>query len=372
MHSQEILVFYVRHLQYGIPVHCVREIFPLPELTPAPDAPGDIIGLLNWRGQVLPVMHLDRRLGQPMQPCSLSDSIIVIDWHNIQVGVLVNQVEDVISIDSQCIEQEIDYGRDNHINTAFLTGVAKQSNRMLLLLNLEALIRLADDVAMMIWKSEMLAYGMDDDGQLDDSSQTFLQADTPPSIPESELKAADFYTLYCPTATDYERSVFQKRTEDLKRSHEHQSQTLTNPIAVLKLANEYLGLPLAWVREFISLAKINPIPCCPNHIVGNLNLRGEIVTLVDIKSMLNLNLNGVDHQPFKNVKAVIVQVGEIIAGIAVDDIHEILYSHESSVSTSQDNQHWVTGVTSYDQKLISILDLPALMRSDVLSVNESA
>ncbi|MGB8701308.1 MAG: chemotaxis protein CheW, partial [Thermosynechococcaceae cyanobacterium] len=157
MNNHEFLIFRLRQLQYGIPVSYVREIFPLPEINPVPDAPGDIIGVLNWRGKVLPVMHLDRRLGQPMQPCRLSDRVIAIEWEGIQVGVIVNAVEDVLPLEDDWIDQDIAYGRENQINTAFLSGVAKLETNMLLLLNIDALIRLADDVAVLMWESELQA-----------------------------------------------------------------------------------------------------------------------------------------------------------------------------------------------------------------------
>jgi purine-binding chemotaxis protein CheW len=380
MNTDEFLIFRLRQLQYGITVSCVREIFPLPEINPVPEAPGDIIGLLNWRGKVLPVMHLDRRLGQPMQPCRLSDSVIVIEWEGIQVGMIVNQVEDVISLEKQLIDHDITYGRENYVNTAFLAGVAKIGAEMLLLLNTDALIRLADEVAILIWESELQAreaqagqpnsLGSILDVELDNhlsvnqgtkSLRSQAQTSISPSL-------ADFYSSYCPEATVGERQIFAQRAAELKQAHGDETQVGTKPIAVLELAGEYFGIELELVKEFINLPKIHPIPCCPTHILGNLNLRGEVVTLVDLKSTLHLNT-----AQLQEPKIVITQIGNTVTGIAIDDIHDVLYIREAEMSGIRDNEsHWIQGITPYESKVVSILNLPQLIQSDLLSINEVA
>jgi purine-binding chemotaxis protein CheW len=366
MNTSDFLTFRLRQLQYGIPVSHVREIFPLPEINPVPEAPGDIIGLLNWRGKVLPIMHLDRRLGHPMQPCRISDSVIVIEWQGLQVGVIVNQVEDVLSLDESLINQDIAYGRENHINTAFLAGVAKLETKMLLLLNADALIRLADEVAILIWESELQAQVAEEATPDVSLSMESVNLQSPS---EEELITTDFYALYCPEATATDRAIFQKRAEELKQSHEEESQTTATPIAVLGLGGEYFGMKLDSVREFIHLPKINAIPCCPTHILGNLNLRGEVVTLVDIKATLNLKSES-QNKP----KVVIAQVGETVAGITIDEVCDILYINEAEMLATADSEvnRWVQGVTPYQNKMVSVLNLSYLFESDVLSVNEVA
>lgn len=362
MNTSDFLTFRLRQLQYGIPVSCVREIFPLPEINPVPEAPGDIIGLLNWRGQVLPIMHLDRRLGHAMQPCRLSDRVVVIEWQGIQVGVIVDRVDDVLSLEDRFIEQDFGYGRENHINTAFLAGVAKLETKMLLLLNTDALIRLADEVAILIWESQLQTT----EAEINGNHLPTEEADRQTSA-EVEPITANFYALYCPDATVADRAIFQRRAEELKQSHEADLRAETTPIAVLGLGGEYFGLKLDAVREFVDLPKVNPIPCCPTHILGNLNLRGEVVTLIDIKATLNLKA---EHHG--KPKVAIAQVGEVVAGIAIDDIWDILYINEADLlnCAGSETHPWIQGVTPYQNKMVSILNLPRLFQSDNLCVNE--
>lgn len=366
MNTLDFLTFRLRQLQYGIPVSYVREIFPLPEINPVPEAPGDIIGLLNWRGKVLPIMHLERRLGHSLAPCRVSDRVIVIEWQGLQVGVIVDQVEDVLSLEEHLIDHDLAYGRENHTNTAFLAGVARLETKMLLLINPDALIRLADEVAILIWESQLQAQAAEaaiaQNTSLQSSTDSHTAAEVEPAI-------ANFYTLYCPDATVADRAIFQRRAEELRQSHEDDRRAETTPIAVLGLGGEYFGLKLDAVREFVDLPKVSPIPCCPPHILGNLNLRGEVVTLIDIKATLNLKAEQCD-QP----KVVIAQVGEVVAGITIDDVWDILYINEENLlnSSGSEANPWIQGVTPYQNKMVSILNLPGLFQSDTLSVNEVA
>jgi purine-binding chemotaxis protein CheW len=372
MNTSDFLTFRLRQLQYGIPVSYVREIFPLPEINPVPEAPGDIIGLLNWRGKVLPIMHLDRRLGHAMPPCRLSDRVIVIEWQGIQVGVIVDQVEDVLSLDEHLIEQDFAYGRENHINTAFLAGIAKLETKMLLLLNTDALIRLADEVAILIWERQLQAPATEtaiaahQESAPNDRAEFDTEVQT---TSEAEPITTNFYALYCPNATVADRAIFQRRAEEIKQSHEEDSRAETIPIAILGLGGEYFGLKLDAVREFVDLPKVNPIPCCPPHILGNLNLRGEVVTLIDIKATLNLKAEQQQGKP----KVAIAQVGEVVAGIAIDDIWDILYINEEDLANSAGSETnlWIQGVATYQNKMVSVLNLPQLFQSDTLSVNEA-
>jgi len=91
MKNKQYLTFRLHDLQYGIEAALVQEMFPLPELPPVPEATTNIMGLLNLRGQIVPIMHLDLLQGQPVKGCSISDYVIVLQWENLQIGIVVHQ-----------------------------------------------------------------------------------------------------------------------------------------------------------------------------------------------------------------------------------------------------------------------------------------
>ena len=374
METQSYLIFSLQEFPFGIAAPHVREIFQLPELTSIADAPGDIIGILNLRGQILPVMHLAKRLGQPVQACSLSDSVIVVDWQGLQVGVVVNQVEDVYAFEAAAIESEPVYGRSTPVNTTFVAGVAKEEDRLITLLNPETLIRDTEEVALMVWEAKLNSL---DSESTPNSEEISLKGHADPLVdqavaPETHSALTNFFDLYCPGITPAEQLIFRQRAIALRPSLETTDDSELLSLAVVGLGEEYFGLALKEVREFINIGTITPIPCCPPHIVGNINLRGEVMTLVDIRKALNL-AKGDNHLD----KAIVIEVDDVIAGITVDEVVDVMdlpTSEMTALPTAVPKQYqaFFQGTTLYHQKPLSILDLSKLLSQGGLIVDQAA
>ena len=363
MDTQTYLIFTLKALESGIETTQVREIFKLPELTPIADAPGDIIGILNFRDTVLPVMHLAKRLGQDSPVCQLSDNIIVMEWQGLQVGIVVDRVYDVQSFPSSSIEPVPTYGLRDHRHTAFASGVVKADDALMVLLNPETLIRQTDDVALMVWEAK-LSGDLEQPSELSTAypSEQVFQAQ---SIPV----ATDFFSLYCPQATLAERQIFQQRALSLKYPLERSDISRLTALAVVGLGEEYFGIELQQIREFINTRSVTPIPCCPTHILGNMNLRGEVTTLIDIRKALNLPISDK-----KVTKAVVIEADNIVAGITVDQVIDVVYLPPEEVfsmpvAMSKQCQALFQGAAHYYQKTLSILDLSAILAQGNLVVD---
>ncbi|MEO0803127.1 MAG: chemotaxis protein CheW [Cyanobacteria bacterium J06642_2] len=375
MNDRSFLTFTSNDLRYGISTTLVREIFPLPELTPIAEAPGDTLGVLNLRGQIVPVMHLNRRVsalgnrGRLVEHCQLSDNVIAIEWEGLLVGAIVHQVNEVLTLSDRDMSPEPDYGRLGRVNTAFLQGIATVGDELIALLNPEALIRMPDEVAAMAWEQQAtLEWVSDSDGNVGISPETG-ESDAADGVSGS---LADFYTLYCPQATAGERKLFRQRADALRQPLEG-SETADDvlPFAVIGLAGEQFALNLTAVKEFINVRNLTAIPCCPPQIVGNTNLRGEVLTLIDIRRALNLTATSVEV----SAEAVVVQVDDIVAGIAVDRVFDVAYVPKTAtrpldtVATQQDA--FLSGTTDYGDRLVGILDLPRLLTQGGLVVNDA-
>jgi purine-binding chemotaxis protein CheW len=345
MSTQTYLTFQLQNLQYAISTDHVLEIFPLPELQIVPEIPADILGVINLRGRVLPVMHLRRRLGQSTPVCQASDTIIVVECQGVQVGMIVDQVNEVCAIDWFHIDQDLAYGRDSHVNTAFLLGVTQLGDDQILLLNPQALIVLADEVADWVNPSDGLANNVE-------RLQAIARA--------QPYLTTDFYQLYFATATVAERQLLQNRAVALRQFAAVNDTSRLIPLAVFGLGGEYFGMNLELVREFIKVQNVRPIPCCPAQIIGNMNLRGEIMTLVNIRPALHLkNSSG-------STEAIVAQVGDLVAGISIDELHDIFYLDPTDLATvpvanQSSRQGLVTSTIPYRQQLLSILNLPQLL-----------
>ena len=359
--NQTYLMFRHSNALYGIEAHRVREIFQLPELTLIADAPKDIMGSLNWRGKLLPVMHLDLRLGLPLKPCQLSDSVIVMEWQGIQVGLVVHQVLDVQSVTTTAQESAPDYGRSHQINTAFVAGIAKVDTELVVLLKPETLIRQPDEVAMLIWEAELAP-------PEDPEEPAVLETEWQAHVTANHV-GSNFYDRYCAAIPPAEQAIFRQRADELRPPLTDDSeQTDRLPLAIIGLDEDYFALELDKVREFINVQHVTPIPCCPSHIVGNINLRGEVMTLVDIRTALQKT-----PSTAVTAKAIVVEVDDVVAGIPVDAVLDVMYLPRTGITevpmaTSQ--QEYFQGFASYRDQHLRILDLPTLFATGGLAVDQ--
>ncbi len=312
MDNQSFLTLRVQDLRYAIATTQVLEIIKLPELMPVANMPDDIIGILNYRGLALPVMQLSRRLGKTQDQCSLSDSLIVVEWQDFKVGIVVHTVEEVQEIESQDIATGFSLGRESDINVAFLSGVATLDDEMVMLLNPEALIRKPDALA-----------ELTDEAKAEDLALGGIEQSA------AELTGTSFLERYCPWATEEERAVFRQRAEALRPVQGSSEEQAFSAVAVMRLGEDYFGLDLNSVREFIQVSGVTPLPCCPQHILGNMNLRGEVMTLVDIRSALRVAGEAIAEPE----KAIVVDVDDIVAGITVDQVCDIVQFDRDEIAS---------------------------------------
>ena len=345
MENKPYLIFSLDDLQYGIDALLVQEIFYIPEIITIVEAPKDIVGVLNWRGKTIPVMHLSLRLGNQLKECHVSDSVIVLNYDGLQIGVIVNNVKKVENVSQVLIESNLDYGRVKDINSRFVAGIAEVSYDTVILLNHHNLLRDPEAVKALIGE---------DDQDLDDSSLI-----------------KNFYATCCPSATPKDKVIFRERADNLRQLAIDDSSTELNSLAVIGLNNEYFGIDLKLIQEFTTIRNVAPIPCCPSHIVGNMNLRGEILTLIDISSALNMPL----AKTHDGIKAIVVNVENLIAGFLVDEVFDVMYLHPSDVislpiAANSNNQGYLRGTVAYAGNMLTILDLHKLLTNNLLVVNE--
>ncbi|MBW4665390.1 MAG: chemotaxis protein CheW [Chroococcus sp. CMT-3BRIN-NPC107] len=347
MKNKPYLIFSLHDLHYGIDSLLVQEILHLPELVSVVEAPKDIVGVLNLRGKIVPIMHLGLRLGNLSPQCSLNDSVIVLDYDGLQIGIIVSNVYEVKNIDESLIEKEIDYGRIKDVNSRFVEGIANFSNDTIILINYSSLLRDSQGIEALL---------REENNEQDLNTTSLIN---------------NFYTICCPQATPQEKVIFAERANNLRQSANNiDSQELIS-LAVVGLNNEYFGLDLKLVQEFTNVRNITPIPCCPSHVVGNMNLRGEILTLIDIRSILNMPL----AKKIDGGKAIVVSVEDEVAGFPVDEVFDVMYLHPSAVNClpiagNFTNEEYFRGTVVYSGSILTVLDLPKLLTNKSLVVNE--
>ncbi|WP_448514374.1 chemotaxis protein CheW [Parathermosynechococcus lividus] len=313
-----------------LPLPVVEELINLPELATIPEAPVDIIGVMNVRGELVPVMHLGCRLGMTHPRCQETDVVILMAACGLRFGVLVNHVEDVVAIAPEDLLPEPDYGHLSAVNTAFVAGVARVHDELAIVINVERLIREPAAVA------------------------NFASSVSEPDLESSAYH--DFYARYWPTATPAQQALLKERQQHLSRSHEQTNEADERlSVGVFELAGELFAVPVTEIQQFIDLDRVAPIPGAPPFIVGHLHLQGNVIPLLDIREPLRLT-----RSPLPLKKAMVVSVNVMMTAILIQDIQTIMtYDYQqvqlSSFLSTHDNGH--VGSIIQGSHVIKLLNL---------------
>ncbi|HEY9878360.1 MAG TPA: chemotaxis protein CheW [Leptolyngbyaceae cyanobacterium] len=350
MKDQPYLLFALHNRYYGIEAQAVREIFFLPEICGVAEAHSTLVGVLNLRGALLPVVDLSQHLGQGLHNYALSDSIIVLTQDDQHIAVVVSHVFDVVRLTLETSVANLFDRQSSSEQIPNSLGLAQWEDRVVTLLDATALVR---------------------------ASQAHL--------PSTSLQGAAFQgatlhgttTLFqerfFPQATPEEKIRLRERAESLRHAAAEDRFHEQIPLAVVGMQGERFALPVEYIREFTPIRGVTPIPCCPSHVVGNMNLRGEILTLVDIRQVLQLEAS--DQGTLS--QAVVVQVDNLIAGITVEMVYDVMYVRPASiapipVATHSVHEEYLRGVVTFQKYQVSLLDLNKLLTGDELLVNEAA
>ncbi|AWI06288.1 chemotaxis protein CheW [Clostridium drakei] len=132
------LTFSVGKESYGIEIKYVKEIIGIQEITEVPELPDYVKGIINLRGKIIPVM--DVRLRFKKEPKEYNDRtcIIVIDVEEISIGLIVDNVSEVLTIEEENIVPPPDLKTGFH--NRYVKGIGKVGNEVKLLLDCQKVL----------------------------------------------------------------------------------------------------------------------------------------------------------------------------------------------------------------------------------------
>jgi purine-binding chemotaxis protein CheW len=143
--ERQLVVFDLAGENYGVDINAVREIIRIQQVTHVPDAPEYVEGVMNLRGNVIPVIDLRRRLGLRANDATAESRVVVVDIAGHGIGVIVDAVREVLRIPTASIEPASAVISTE--DSFYLEGIAKLDNRLLILLDIDrALAEQVDDV----------------------------------------------------------------------------------------------------------------------------------------------------------------------------------------------------------------------------------
>lgn len=138
----QLVVFSLGREEFAVEVTQVREIIRMEEITRMPKSPYFVEGIINLRGQIIAVIDLAKRLNIEPGERSTETRIIVVEAGDVRVGMIVDSVSEVLRIGADAVEPSPTMATD--VSAAFLRGVVKHDNRLIILLDLAKVLSLEE------------------------------------------------------------------------------------------------------------------------------------------------------------------------------------------------------------------------------------
>ena len=139
-----------------------------------------------------------------------------------------------------------------------------------------------------------------------------------------------------------------------------------------KLDNETYGINVMRVQEVLRYTEIAPVPGAPSYVRGIINLRGNVVTVIDTRQRFGL----MNAEISDNTRIVIIEADKQVVGIMVDSVAEVVYLRQSEIETApnvgnEESAKFIQGVCNKNNELLILVELDKMMSEEEWSELES-
>src|SRR5690606_34009371 len=146
------------------------------------------------------------------------------------------------------------------------------------------------------------------------------------------------------------------------------AQTAEDPIlqwVTFRLDNETYGVNVMQVQEVLRHTEIAPVPGAPAYVLGIINLRGNVVTVIDTRHRFGLE----PGEMTDNTRIVIIEAEKHVVGILVDSVAEVVYLRQSEIETApnvgnEDSAKFIQGVCHKNGELLILIELNKLLTDE--------
>lgn len=134
----QLVTFCVNNEQYAVDILRVQEINRMLAITQVPQSPAGVEGVINLRGRIIPIMDLRIRFGMPKGERTDESRIMVVESGGTIVGFIVDRVHEVLRISRTTVDPAP--AMSSTVESRYIEGVAKLDDRLIILLDLDALL----------------------------------------------------------------------------------------------------------------------------------------------------------------------------------------------------------------------------------------
>ena len=338
----QLVSFSVADQEYSFNIAATKEIIRLPEtINTVPQAPDHVIGMVNLRDRVLPLVKLRTMFGLEEAPLSEMNRIVVLtlkrDDRLTMVGVVVDEVREVLRIHSDQVEEVPALLLENQ-DMAELEGICQLDDgaRIVTLLSAEKLFH----------RHEII--------------------DAVKSVANSDLDAA---------AAEHNESDNMNDEPDYLDDEDNEPQ-----LVVFHLEDQEYGVMIEAVKEILRLPEsLTQVPKTSEYVEGMINLRGTVLPIIDMRARFGLTRRERNDRQ----RIVVLNRENVLTGYIVDSVSEVLRLQAQQIETAprlSEEQAQIMGriVNLRDQKrMITVLEPQELLstaeQSQLISdIHESA
>ena len=137
--DQQVVVFRLEQTSYAVPIAAVHEIVRPQAVTAVPHPPPCVLGVIDLRGLIIPVLDLRQRCGMPAVAASRDTRVVVVQVEGRNIGLQVDAVSEVIVLAAEAIVSAVGLVRGAE-SASLLLGVARVEERLILLLDLARVV----------------------------------------------------------------------------------------------------------------------------------------------------------------------------------------------------------------------------------------
>lgn len=322
--NEQLITFRVAGEEYGIPIMEVQEIIRVPEITSVPNAPSGVIGITSLRSRIVPVMDLRTKFGlQTLQTEAAGEArrdderCLVVRIGTKSVALRVDAVNQVLQAPKVSVEQTPTIVSSGGAGRDQIRGIAKldEGKRMIMLLDVEKLVDQSD-----LCTSDDTSAG---------KSKT------------SEASLADIDDDEC-------------------------------QLVSFKVAEEEFAMDIMQVQEIVRLAKVTKVPHAPDFVEGVVNLRGNVLPVIDMRKRVHMATKDYNDA----TRVVVVVLNGKKTGIIVDAVSEVMTVDKRNIEPAPEiaksmyGDEFIEGVGKLDngERMFLLLRAEELLRDEPYAV----
>lgn len=304
----QIVSFLLGNEEFGLEIDKVKEIIRYPEIARVPNVPNYIKGIISLRERLMPIIDLRTRMEAGQEAVTESTRIMVVDMDDTLMGLTVDRVFEVIRVP---------------LNVIFPPPEVISS---------EAGARIS---------------GL---ARLDDGKRIVMLMDLKDLIVSKALQEIS-------KQNDIKGSL-QERSLQVEEMDEEQ-------MVVFRLAEEQFSVKVSQVQEINRLSQITKVPRAPKYVEGVVNLRGDVIPVIDLRKRFELETR--EYNQFNRI--IVSDFDKKKVGIIVDEVLEVLRVPKKNIEQApevvQDSniQNYLEGLANLGERMIMMLNLQNILQA---------